>query len=124
MELDPAYEEPPFFLGDVLMKVGRTGEAIPQLRTAIRIRNDYIPARVLLARALMKLEKQNEALDQLTETVKLAPTHPQPHLLLSQIYFRLGDEERARRERELSIELRRKNPTVLEAIQGRPYQEK
>jgi Flp pilus assembly protein TadD len=121
IELDPAYEEPPFFLADLMMKTGRTEEAVPYLRTSIRIRRDYIPARVLLARALIKLDKRDEALAELHETVKLAPTHPQPHLLLSQIYFRAGDEERARQERQISIELRRKNPELLESVQGRPY---
>jgi tetratricopeptide (TPR) repeat protein len=121
MKLDPSYEEPPFFMGDLLVKLGKTEEAIPYLRTAIRNRNDYVPARVLLARALMKLERWEEALSELNATVALDPKHPQPHLLLSQIYFRLGDEERARKARETSLELRRRNPELLEAVQGRPF---
>jgi tetratricopeptide (TPR) repeat protein len=121
MELDPSYEEPPFFCGDLLMKLDRTGEAIPFLRAAIRNRQDYIPARVLLARALMKQGQFDQALTALNETVKLAPDHPQPRLLLSQIYFRLGEEGRAKEERELSLRLRRENPALLEAVQGRPF---
>jgi hypothetical protein len=67
------------------------------------------------------MERFEEALAELEATVKLAPDHPQPHLLLSQIHFRLGDEERAKQERELSLRLRRENPQLLEALQGRPF---
>jgi hypothetical protein len=42
-------------------------------------------------------------------------------LLLSQIYFREGKEDLARRERELSLRLRRENPALLEAPQGRAF---
>ena len=57
----------------------------------------------------------------MNETVALDPKHPQPHLLLSQIYFRMGDEAKAKDEKEISLRLRRENPTILEAVQGRPF---
>jgi hypothetical protein len=59
----------------------------------------------------------------LNESIGVDPRHPQPHLMLSQVYFRLGREEDARREKELSLRLRRENPTVLEAVQGRQFPE-
>jgi Tfp pilus assembly protein PilF len=93
------------------------------LRKAIENRRDYVPARVVLARALMNLQKWDEALSELKETVQLDPRHPQPHLLLSQIYFRLGDEAKAKVEKETSLRLRRENPTILEALQARPFPE-
>ncbi len=121
MTLDPQYEEPFFFYGDVLTKSGRTAESIEFFRRAIAIRPDYVPARVSLARALMTLERFSEALQELEQTIARDPRHPQPHLLLSQIYFRQGDEDRARLERELSLRLRRENPALLEAEQGRTF---
>ena len=121
MRLDPNYEEPFFFFGDLLVKKGNSQGALEPLRQAIRIRPDYIPARVLLARALMNLEQFRDALRELNATVERDPKHPQPHLLLSQIYFRLGDERRAKVEKDLSLKLRRENPTILEAVQGRPF---
>jgi hypothetical protein len=57
----------------------------------------------------------------LNETVALDPKHPQPHLLLSQIFFRMGDEAKAKAEKDISLRLRRENPTILEAAQGRPF---
>ena len=51
MELDPTYEEPPFFLAELLFDLGRAEESLAHLRQAIKIRPDYIPARVLLSRA-------------------------------------------------------------------------
>jgi tetratricopeptide (TPR) repeat protein len=100
---------------------GRYEQAIPFLQRAISIRTDYIPARIALVKALMGLKRWEEAISELDQAVRLDPRHPQPHLLLSQVYFRLGDEERARKEKELSLKLRRENPTLLEAVQGRNF---
>ena len=121
MKADPSYEEPFFFYGNLLVDQDRAEEAIPFLEKAIQNRHDYVPARVVLARALMNLKKWPEAIAELNETVALDPKHPQPHLLLSQIYFRMGDEAKARLEKEISLRLRRENPTILEAAQGRPF---
>ena len=121
MAADPAYEEPFFFYGDILVRQSQDAEAIPYLRQAIRNRADYIPARVTLARAWMNLRKWPEAIQELTEAVRRDPRHPQPHLLLSQIYFRQGDEAKAKTEKEISLRLRRENPNTLEALQGRPF---
>jgi len=119
--LDPKYEEPPFFLGDLLVKQGENEEALAFLRQSIECRADYIPARVLLSRALMNLERWDDAIAELRTTIEMDPKHPQPHLMLSQIYFRQGDEAKAKVERELSLRLRRENPAILEAAQGRPF---
>lgn len=123
MALDPAYEEPFFFYGDLLLKRGEAERALAPLRKAIENRPDYVPARVTLARALTSLKRWPEALAELEETVRRDPKHPQPHLLLSQIHFQLGDEDKARRAKELSLRLRREQPALLEAQQGRPFPE-
>ncbi len=121
MKADPAYEEPFFFYGNLLVDQNQNAEAIPYLRKAIENRNDYIPARTVLARALMNLQKWDEAVAELNETIQLDPKHPQPHLLLSQISFRLGDEAKAKSEKQISFKLRRENPSILEALQARPF---
>jgi len=121
MALDPDYEEPFFFYGDWLVEQGRYEEALEPLRRAIEIRPDYMPARSRLGRALMGLERWDEALAELRTAVEQEPRHPQPHLLLSQIYFRQGDREKAREEKNISLRLRRENPALLEAAQGRPF---
>lgn len=121
IQLDPGYEEPPFFLADLLMRLDRPAEALPYAERAVALKQDYVAARVLLARILLKLNQPAKALALLEETVRLAPDHPQPYLLLAQIYFQQGDEQKARRARQVSSELRRKNPALLEAAQGRPF---
>jgi hypothetical protein len=35
----------------------------------------------------------------------------------------MGDEEHARKEKDLSLRLRREDPSLLEAVQGRPFPE-
>jgi Flp pilus assembly protein TadD len=107
--------------GDVLVRQGENEEALSYLKRAIENRHDYIPARVVLARALMNLERWPDAIRELKTAIGLDPKYPQPHLLLSQIYFRLGDEEHARKEKETSLHLRRENPALLEALQARPF---
>jgi tetratricopeptide (TPR) repeat protein len=121
MRLDPNYEEPFFFSGDLLLLDDRYEEAAVQLRTALRIRPDYVAACVSLAKALMALEQYKPAVAELDACAKASPTHPQPHLLLSQVYFRMGDEARSRAEKELSYRLRRESPTLMEAPQARPF---
>jgi tetratricopeptide (TPR) repeat protein len=118
MAADPAYEEPFFFYGDLLLKEGKYADAIRYLDTALKNRPDYMAACVSLGKALIGLEKLAEAATQLE---RCDSKHPQPHLLLSQVYFRLGDEQRARREKEISLRLRRENPTTMEAPQIRPF---
>jgi tetratricopeptide (TPR) repeat protein len=121
MAADPHYEEPFFFYGDLLVAQGQDSQAIGYLRQAIQNRNDYLEARVALAKALMHLEKWQDAVDELGEAVRLDPKHPEPHLLLSRIHFRMGDEQKAASEKEISLTLRRENPGVLEALQSRPF---
>ena len=69
----------------------------------------------------MELERYDEAVRELEQMIRRSPKHPQPHLLLSQVCFRMGDEERARREKEISLRLRREDPTLVETPQGRPF---
>jgi len=121
MAADPSYEEPFYFYGECLMNEDRYEEAVGYLRTSVRNRPDYVMASVTLARALMELERYDEAVRELERVLRLSPKHPQPHLLLSQVYFRMGDEDRAQREKELSQRLRREEPGIMEAPQGRPF---
>lgn len=121
MAADSNYEEPFFFYGDSLLEENRNEEAIGYLRTAIRIRPDYVVASVAMAKALMRLERYDEAVKELERIIGLSPKYPQPHLLLSQIYFRMGDEARAQTEKEVSLRLRREDPTMTEVAQGRPF---
>lgn len=119
--LDPSYEEPLFFSGDLLLLEDHHEEAAARLRKAMQIRPDYVAACVSLAKALMALERYDQAIGELAACAKANPTHPQPHLLLSQVYFRKGDEERSRVEKDLSYRLRRENPALMETPQARPF---
>jgi tetratricopeptide (TPR) repeat protein len=123
MKLDPKYEEPLFFYGDLLVTEGRDAAALTYLKQAISLRADYLPPRLSLARALMHLELWPESFAELEAAARIDPGHPEPHLLLSRVYFRTGDEERAAREKEISLRLRHDNPNKMEATQGRPFPE-
>lgn len=121
MEIDPRYEEPFYFYGGLMLDEGNLDEAIPALKKALENRPDYTSASVALARALMEKKQDGEAVKVLEDAIQLSPQHPQPHLMLSRLYFRMGDEERAAREKELSLSLRRENATLMERPQGKPF---
>ena len=74
-----------------------------------------------LARALIAQGQLERAASELTEASRRDAGNPQPYLLLSQVYFRLGRESDARLAKETSMRLRQKNPGVLRATQGRPF---
>lgn len=121
MRNDPAYEEPHFLYGELLLARDEFEEAATHFRSALRIRKDFVGACVSLARALVGAVKDHDAVRELRRCIEINPTHPQPRLLLSQIYFRLGDEQAAEKEKNESLRLRRANPEAMEAPQGRPF---
>ena len=101
MTIDAGYEEPYFFYGNLLVDQGKNAEAIPYLRTAIKDRNDYVPAPRCSGTGVDEAQKWQEAKDELNQTIALDRKHPQPHLLLSQIFPAEGDEAKAREEKDL-----------------------
>lgn len=121
MEADAAYEEPYFFYGDSLLLEDRYEEAAANLRAALKIRPDYMPACIALAKALMGQDKLDDAAAELQRCSQSNEKHAQPHLLLSQIYFRMGKEAEAGREKDLSLKLRRAHPELMESPQARPF---
>lgn len=121
MEAPDTWEEPFYFVGEQMVRIEKYEEAIKVLERAIEIRSDYISARVMLARAHIGLGQYLKAKEVLERAVEINPQHPQPHLLLSQIYFRMGDEAAAAREKAISLELRRNDPSALEALPARQY---
>ncbi|QOY85739.1 tetratricopeptide repeat protein [Paludibaculum fermentans] len=121
MSQDPSYEEPFYFYGNLMLLDEQYGQAVEPLRTALKLRPDYVSACVALAKALMGLDRNQEAKEALEACARMSPAHPQPHLFLSQVYFRLGDEEKATAEKLLSLRLRRENPTIMESPQARPF---
>jgi tetratricopeptide (TPR) repeat protein len=119
----PPWEEPFFFMAEVLINQRQGADAVAPLRRAIALRGDYMAARVTLARALMSLGRDEEAKRELIQAIEQDARHPQPRLLLSQLYFRMGDEEAAAAEKARSLQLRRENPHSLEQQPGRPFPE-
>lgn len=121
MTLDPAYEEPFYFYGTMLLDEGKLAESVAPLRQAIGNRSAYTLASVALGRALMELDRLDEARTTLEEAARQDLRHPQPPLMLSRLYYRQGDEAKARAAKELSLRLRRENAGALETPQSRPF---
>jgi predicted Zn-dependent protease len=118
---EPAFEEPWYLRGDILLKQEEHPKAIPYFEKAIALRPEYLPARMGLARAHIALEQWDAAKTQLAAAAAARPDDPQPPLLLAQVLFRLSDETGAKAAREKSMALRRANPAAQEAVQSRPF---
>ena len=109
-------------IDDVLRKeAGCTTELDYTEQTSWLLFLKYLAPRISLARAWMHQEKWPEAIAELEEAAGIDPAHPEPHLMLARIFFRAGDEQRAAREKEIALRLRRENPHSVEAVQGRPF---
>lgn len=98
----PAYS----ILADTLAKQQRPADAIPYFEKAIRLNPEDMDARIGLSHAQMELGDPAKAAETLRDAVRAAPRDARAHLQLSRLCFRIGDEECARREADLSLELR------------------
>ena len=100
---------------------GRYEEAAGYLRSAIKRRPDYVLASSALAKALMELGRYKRdggragtgdtAISQASAAAPAALARAIPH----------GRRSRARREREISLRLRREDASAMEAPQGRRF---
>ena len=77
-------------LASALEAQGQTGEAIVQLRQAIRVRPYYVPARAELGQLLASQGRTDEALQELQTAVRMRPDDPVAHFRLGSVLGSLG----------------------------------
>jgi len=119
--LDPIYEEPHYFRGDVLLRQDKPQEAESSFRQALKLRTNYTLASLGLARTLTAQDKLTAAVDSLKEATRQDPANPQPYLVLSQIFFRLGNLEESKDAKQTSQRLRRSSPELVNMPQPRSF---
>ncbi|GAB7025673.1 tetratricopeptide repeat protein [Geotalea toluenoxydans] len=76
---------------------------IKELRTAIRLRPDYILAHVCLGKTLSDLKQFDEATTELLTAARLNPNSPLPHIFLGESYENRGEFAKARNEYTTAI---------------------
>jgi tetratricopeptide (TPR) repeat protein len=107
---------PSFNLGRVLLKEDKPQEALPYLRTVVKLLPENAEAHEQLGRAYIAMDQLQLGQSEIEKAINLAPELPRLHYLLGQLYRKEGQGEKAR------IELDRY--TALKAAHPRdgPYQ--
>lgn len=91
LKLDPAYRHAQRRLGQALIQLGRTAEAMTALNQAVYADRTDIEARLALASLSVTLGDDRRAAAQLHMVDRLAPHRLDVRTLLADIHFRAGD---------------------------------
>lgn len=89
------------FVGTILVFDRRCEEALPFLREAERLHPEFADTPFQYGVAMEDLGRYPEAIEALLRATRIDPDHLPAHFRLSRVYQRLGDEDNARREREI-----------------------
>ena len=95
--LDPNHVEARTGMGLVSMMSGDFKRAVSELKTALRARDDYIPALTALARCLIELKQFEEAYPHANKALQAGPENPVALRITGQALFGLGQLDLAER---------------------------
>ena len=115
---DPLYNNPEnayYNLGWLARREGEPEKAEDMLRTALRLRPTYPPARLALARLLREQGRPSEAGDQVAKLLSRQPEHVQGHLLAAELAMDNGDRDTARKHLNKVAELAPDSPAGQQA---------
>lgn len=87
------------------LKDGNFIEAISSLKTAIKLDPHNADAYFLFARTLMHVENYSQAINYFNTAIQLDPQNGNAHLLLGGCYDMTGDQQKAIREVEESVNI-------------------
>ncbi|MEI9477488.1 MAG: tetratricopeptide repeat protein [Deltaproteobacteria bacterium] len=89
-------------LSDVLITMGRNGEALELLRRARDLSPDHPTTHTTLGQTYLKLRDFKEARESFLESIQINPFNPDVHQGLATAYEMLGDNASALKEREIA----------------------
>jgi arylsulfatase A-like enzyme/Flp pilus assembly protein TadD len=102
---------------DILLEVAyartdRLPEAIKECEKVLAVLPEQYGTNLLLGRVLIRSGKPEDALPRLMKAASLRPMAPEPHLSLSDAYAKLGQNDDAKRERDVGkrLALNRRGP--------------
>ena len=98
---DPSYDWPFANLAEMLIKQGRSEDALPYAQEAARINPRSARNQYLVGKALSRGNGLQSPLPYLLKAAQLDPNYAEPHYLLGQLYEKLG--RRTDAERELAL---------------------
>jgi len=95
-----------FDLAVMLAGQGRIREAVQQYEEAVRLKEDFVEARMNLANCLARQHRLREAVEQLETVVRLAPSSAAAHYNLGNLLLRDGEADAAIRCYREAVALR------------------
>lgn len=123
MSLEPELALPRLSLGEMLLGAGRGDEAETLFREALEYEPQGVRALLGLARVCLVRGEDEDALGFCQQAIQRQPRERMGHELLAQVYFRMGQQQEARRERDLLAQMPQQetsdDPYVAEVIQLR-----
>ena len=106
-------EQPYVNLGNLLMKEGRTEEAIPHLQRAVSLAPSNAFCHFKLGEAYRRVHRSDEARRELERATQLEPENATVHYQLGRLYQEIHDRARAQAEfdRTMELQIRGNSPT-------------
>lgn len=95
---------------------GRSGEALVHFEEAVRIKPDYVPARMNLALTLFRMGRRNEAAVCVHGAVRYFPDNAPSQRDLGMVFASLGEHEASIRHLARSVELDPNDPRAHYAL--------
>ncbi len=110
---EPQHPEANARIGELMLREGKTGEALKQLEKATEAGADDPAILLALAQGYVRSGRLDEAVGALEKAKKSAPGDVEVHRRLADVYRRKAETVKAIAELKTVIELRRDNPTLL-----------
>ena len=106
IKLYPEYVDAWVRKGVTLLDIGDSHQALIALNEAVRLNPRSFKARYNRGKSYLQLKYYEEAVSDFLKAVDLKPRHAAAHEYLSEAYLHLGDQEQARKHREIADGLR------------------
>jgi len=93
-------DRPYLYLGTLLVKIGRSQEAVPVLARGIELNPDSGKLHAELGKAYLNLKQAGDALQEMEVSVKLDPKDGSSHYALARLYASMGKPDLAKQQFE------------------------
>ena len=113
LRVNPSNSAAGAMLAWVLLRAGELQTALPYAEKAATLAPDYAIAQFVYGRLLVETGSVERGIERLRAAETIDATFLETHMSLATAYSRIGRTEEARREREISLELSRKEASSL-----------
>ena len=102
----------PFHLGIIEREEGNLDSSELLLREAISLNDDFIPARLELARTLLQKDDTDEAIETCKDIIQIDPNFPLSYIVMGDAYLKLGDAKSSLTLYQQALKIDKELPAV------------